>query len=206
MIYFDMSHCLCLTSNAMFTPTPKRIMANKMLFFFLSASALLQLVALENLAYYCPVHHLHYLRSLWSPQDLRLQPFCGLPMKIHGYLENTSSHGDWNLLGSPLQKRSIGAEGYCPAFLNQLGHTDNNGFATSIARNCPTPLTCGPPFSPMVTIGLHTPCTWTGCPDALVNGFSSTGVIANSNDCANSLGRQLVAAPESTVAQTMVST
>ena len=84
--------------------------------------------------------------------------------------------------------------------------TDSNGFATSIARNCPTPLTCGPPFSPIVTMGLHMPCTWTGCPDALVNGFSSTGVIANSKDCAISLGRQLVAADESTVAQTMVST
>ena len=34
MIYSGMSRCLCLTSNAMFTPTPKRIMADKMLFFF----------------------------------------------------------------------------------------------------------------------------------------------------------------------------
>ena len=84
--------------------------------------------------------------------------------------------------------------------------TDSNGFATSIALNRPTPEIWGPPFSPIVTMGLHRPCTCTGCPDALVNGFSSTGFIANSKDCAISLGRQLVAAPESTVAQTIVST
>ena len=48
--------------------------------------------------------------------------------------------------------------------------TDSNGFATSIARNCPTPESCGPPISPIVTMGLHVPCTCTGWPDA---GFSA---------------------------------
>ena len=71
---------------------------------------------------------------------------------------------------------------------------------------CPTPETCGPPFSPIVTMGLHVPWTCTGWPDAFVNGFSSTGFTAKSKVWHISLGKQVVAAPESMVAQTMVST